>query len=229
MRGLNEPNWNEVAKAACEAFRIGVNDWIGKAQIQGGRVNGPNAELTPGSLTSLSNFEPLMVEAMLKARVPAEIARAFAHELCSAWKEWADGFRMLLPGIYPQLAAFPGPMAPPIPGRGTFPLSQGSSTGEPRLQPVMLSMRLNAALRLHLKPGSGAKEAIDQVVKWVDGSFQEWKFMAQVNGNAATGRGNVPSYAPPYVPVGPVVMGDNIPIPGGVSAVVGPRFGKILL
>lgn len=229
MRGLNEPNWNEVAKAACEAFRAGVNDWISKARIQGGRVNGPNAELTPGSFTSASNFEPLMVEAMVKARVPADIARVFACELWSAWKEWADGFRMLLPGIYPQLAAFPGPMAPPMPGRGTFPLSQGSSTGETRLQPPMLSMKLNAALRLHLKPGSGAKEAIDQVVKWVDASFQEWKLMAQINGAAASGRGQVPTYAPPYVPVGPVVMGDNLPMPGSAAVVVGPRFGKILL
>ena len=229
MRGLNEPNWNEVAKAACEAFRAGVNEWIGKAQIQGGRVHGPNAELTPGSLTSALNFEPLMVEAMLKAKVPAGVARAFARELWGAWKEWANGFQMLLPGIYPQLAAFPGPLAPPIPGRGTFPLSQGTSAGEQRLQPAMLSMKLTAALRPHLKMGSGAKQAIDQVVKWVDTSFRDWKLMAQVNGSAAKGRGPVPNWAPPYVPAGPVVMGDNLPIPGHHAALIGPRFGRIVL
>jgi hypothetical protein len=84
MPGPNEPNWSQVAKAACEAFRAGVNDWIGKAQIQGGTAIGPNAVLLPGSLTSAIVFEPLMVEAMLKAKVPPEIARAFASELWSA-------------------------------------------------------------------------------------------------------------------------------------------------
>ncbi|MEX2302218.1 MAG: hypothetical protein WD733_14860 [Bryobacterales bacterium] len=229
MRGPNETNWDAIAKAACEAFRGGVNEWIGRAQIQGGRVIGPNAELTPGSLISAVNFEPLMIEAMTKANVPSDIARAFAGELWGAWKEWAEGFRMLLPGMYPQLAAFPGPMAPPIPGRGTFPLSQGSSTGEQRLHPGMLSMKLTAALRLHVKAGSGAKEAIEQVVKWIDSSFQEWKLMAQVNGSAARGRGPVPNFAPPYVPVGPVIMGDNLPVPGHLPVFLGPRFGKILL
>ena len=228
MRAPNEPDWTQIAKAACEAFRGGVNEWIGKAQIQGGRVNGPNAELTPGSLTSAVNFEPLMVQAMLQARVPPDVARVLAHELWGAWKQWADGFRMLLPGIYPQLAAFPGPMAPPIPGRGTFPLSQGTSAGEQELQPAMLSMKLTAALRLPVRPGSAAKEAIEQVAKWVGTSFQEWKLMAQVNGSAASGRGYVPSYTPPYVPVGPVLMGDNLPL-GATSALIGPRFGNILL
>lgn len=229
MPAPNELNWNQVAKAACEAFRAGVNDWIGKAQIQGGRVSGPNAELTPGSLTSASVFEPLMIEAMLKAKVPSEIARVIARELWGAWKEWADGFRMPLPGIYPQLAAFPGPMAPPLPGRGAFPLSQGSSAGEPRLQAAALSMKLTAALRRHVKPGTGAQQAIEQVVKWVDTSFQEWKRMAQVNGLALLGRGPVPTFAPPYVPVGPVIGGDNLAAPGHLVAFIGPRFGKILL
>jgi hypothetical protein len=39
------------------------------------------------------------------------------------------------------------------------------------------------------------------------------------------GKGPIPSFAPPYVPVGPVVMGDNISAPGHVIA--GPRFGKM--
>jgi hypothetical protein len=32
------------------------------------------------------------------------------------------------------------------------------------------------------------------------------------------GSGPVPTYAPPYVPVGPVVMGDNIATPGHLMA-----------
>ena len=40
------------------------------------------------------------------------------------------------------------------------------------------------------------------------------------------GRGPVPTFAPPYVPVGPVISGDNLSM-GSVFA--GPRFGKIVL
>ena len=40
------------------------------------------------------------------------------------------------------------------------------------------------------------------------------------------GKGPVPTYAPPYVPVGPVAMGDNISAPGRLFS--GPRFGKLV-
>ncbi len=132
-------------------------------------------------------------------------------------------------GLEPQLAAFPGPAAPPIAGRGAFALSQGNSAGESGLRANILLPKLSGALRSNLKPGTGAKEAIEQVAIWVDTSFQEWTRLAQVNGIALQGRGPVPMYAPPYVPVGPVVMGDNLSVPGHVVAITGPRFGKIVL
>ena len=31
------------------------------------------------------------------------------------------------------------------------------------------------------------------------------------------GKGSIPTFAPPYVPVGPVVMGDNIAAPGHLA------------
>jgi hypothetical protein len=32
------------------------------------------------------------------------------------------------------------------------------------------------------------------------------------------GKGPIPTFAPPFVPVGPVVMGDNIAVPGHLIA-----------
>jgi hypothetical protein len=63
-----------------------------------------------------------------------------------------------------------------------------------------------------------------ELAKWVETSFREWKVTAQIAG--VMGKGPIPTYAPPYVPVGPVVMGDNISAPG--HTIAGPRFGKLV-
>jgi hypothetical protein len=61
------------------------------------------------------------------------------------------------------------------------------------------------------------------LANWIESSFQEWKGLVTLVG--LTGTGPVPTFAPPYVPVGPVVMGDTRSA-GPVFA--GPRFGKVV-
>jgi hypothetical protein len=219
-------DWAAISKATRAAFGQSVNDWIIASFVQGGWVRGPNAELTPGSLKSSVDVEQRMLQALMTARVPAALAQALAKELGGAWREWADGFRMPLPGAYPRLAAVPGPMAPPTPAASAFPVAQGMSAGEYRLSAITLTPRLQAAIRLH-----GGREAsrldrnIQELAAWVEASFREWKLSAQIVG--VKGKGPIPSFAPPYVPVGPVVMGDNVSSPG--HTIAGPRFGKPVL
>jgi len=47
-------------------------------------------------------------------------------------------------------------------------------------------------------------------------AFLMWLPMQQVM--LVMGKGQIPTFAPPFVPVGPVVMGDNLPIPGHLMA-----------
>jgi hypothetical protein len=47
-------------------------------------------------------------------------------------------------------------------------------------------------------------------------AFLIW--MASQQAMLVLGKGPVPSFAPPYVPVGPVVGGDNIAVPGHLIA-----------
>jgi hypothetical protein len=115
-------------------------------------------------------------------------------------------------------------MAPPTPAAGAFPISHGISTGEPRLSAAMLSPRLVSTLRpLAGRDTAGLDSAVTELSSWVEGSFRDWKQTAQVVG--VMGRGPIPSYAPPYVPVGPVVMGDNI---SAGQVIAGPRFGRVI-
>lgn len=217
-------DWVAITKATRAAFGQSVNDWIVASYVEGGWVRGPNAELTPGSLKSSVDIEQRLTQALLVARVPAAIAQTLARELGGAWRAWADGFRLTLPGAYPKLAAVPGPMAPPTPASGAFPIARGSSAGEHRLSAAMLSPRLATALRpLAGREVLGLDSAVTELTTWVEASFREWKVTAQVVG--VMGKGPIPSFAPPYVPVGPVVMGDNLSGPGHVIA--GPRFGRL--
>lgn len=218
-------DWNSITRLSREAFRDAVNDWIGKARIRGGQVRGPDAVLTPGSLTSDVNIEGMMFQKLTAARVPAEIARTIAKELAAAWNAWAAGFHAQLPGAYPMFAAFPGPKAPPTPAPAIA-LTQAISAGEASLKASVLAGKLASELRAHAtrtRRGS-PDQAMKGLAEWVESSFTEWKNLTRIVG--VMGKGSVPTFAPPYVPVGPVVMGDNVSA-GPVFA--GPRFGKVVI
>jgi len=217
-------DWLAITKATRAAFGQSVNDWIIASYVHGGWVRGPNAELTPGSLKSSVDVEQRMVQALAAGRVPGAIAQVLAKELGGAWRAWADGFRLSLEGAYPKLAAVPGPMAPPTPASGAHRISRATSDGEHRLSAAMLAPRLVAALRSHAgRDRPGPDHEIKELTSWVEASFRDWKGAAQLVG--VMGKGPIPTFAPPYVPVGPVIMGENISGPGHVIA--GPRFGRL--
>jgi hypothetical protein len=62
------------------------------------------------------------------------------------------------------------------------------------------------------------------LANWVDASFSEWKAGVKMVG--LLGQGPVPTFAPPYVPIGPVVAGENT---SAATLFAGPRFGKIIV
>ncbi len=218
-------DWNTIANLAREAFRVGVNEWIGRARIQGGRVSGPTAILGPGCLVSDTNIETRVLQILTSSQVPREISAALAKVLAGAWNDWAAGFQIVLPTAYPSFAAFPGPFAPPTPAAVAPSISQGNSVGEASLKARLLVNKLNLALRIHPKrvPGTTPEQAMQSLADWVEGSFNEWKGLVTLAG--MMGKGPVPTFAPPYVPVGPVIAGDNISV-GPLFA--GPRFGKVV-
>jgi hypothetical protein len=219
-------DWNSIAKRSQEAFRVGVNEWIGRARVQGGKVSGPAAILTPGSLVSDTNLETRIYQTLASSQVPLEISDTLARVLATAWKEWAAGFQIQLPRAYPSFAAFPGPVAPPTRAAQSASVSQGSSVGEASLKAPMLANKLSTALRMYaMKAGGGnPDQAMRSLANWVESSFTEWKNLAKLVG--VMGKGPIPTFAPPYVPVGPVISGDNLS-QGPVFA--GPRFGKVVI
>ena len=218
-------DWNTLGKMAREAFREAVNDWIGKARLRGGQVNGPNAVVTPGSLGSDVNLEATLLQKFTSAQAPPEIARVLAKELAAAWNGWAGGVQLQLPGAYPAFAAFPGPIAPPTPAARPMPLAASISAGEVGLKATVLTPRLTQALKPYASKVTGVPDqALKSLTAWIETSFSEWKSLAMLTG--VMGSGPVPTFAPPYVPVGPVIHG-AIQSAGPIFA--GPRFGKVVI
>jgi len=225
LSGTRDPDWSAVAKLSAEAFRVAVNEWISQARVQGGTVSGSAAVLPAGSLVSDVNIAKRMVELLSASGVPPTVSTPIANVLAGAWHDWAAGFQMAVPGAYPTLAAVPAPAAPTTKAALSPQLSQGSSAGEASLRAQVLSTRLISALRLQpLAAGTGSPDqAMQGLATWVDASFAQWK--ATVRMTSLVGRGPVPTYAPPYVPVGPVIRGQTVSA-GALFA--GPRFGIVV-
>ncbi|MEZ5352964.1 MAG: hypothetical protein R2762_10040 [Bryobacteraceae bacterium] len=218
-------DWNSIGTAAREAFRTAVNEWIAQAQLRGGRITGPAAEFGPGSLWSPVNLEVKLLQSLTAAKLSSEVAQALAKILASAWNDWAGGFQLRSQSAFPTFVAVPASHAPPTPA-APIPLQSSVSSGEPSLSSALLNAKLTQALRAHAVRSPGNFDlAAKQLADWVDSSFQEWKRIVMISG--VVGQGPVPTFAPPYVPVGPVVMGSTIP--NHTSLFAGPRFGKIVL
>jgi hypothetical protein len=215
-------DWKQVAALAREAYRAAVNEWIAGARIQGGRVNGPELLLPAGGLSSNTDIEQKVLRALSGKGVAPQISQGLARALAGAWDAWAARFQLRVPKAFPTLAAVPGPAARGV-SAGTISLRQGSSTGETAMQSGQLASALLNALRpqARMLPGN-LDESMRGLATWVAASFQEWKGLAtMVN---LTGGGSVPTFAPPYVPVGPVTQGE---IKSSGPLFAGPRFGKI--
>jgi len=142
----------------------------------------------------------------------AQMRDAFAAGLQNSWVEWQR--LVTVPGLpwYPAFAAFPGPMAPPMPNVPT-PLIACVSAG-------MSAMATPAKLKQNLTQKLAGKmdfhdQFSDAMAEMIAAAFTLWLPAQMVT--QVMGKGPIPTFAPPYVPVGPVVNGDNIAIPGHLA------------
>ena len=137
-------------------------------------------------------------------------------------KPWMDFAKAVtLPGLplWPAFCAFPGPMAPPMP---VIPMPLIAYIS-PKMTAVAMASDMKKAMI----------DALDKGVKDEDGPKHHEKIFESI-ATAVTlatvawlpmqmvmnlmGKGPIPTFAPPVVPVGPVVAGDVLPTPGPLAA-----------
>jgi hypothetical protein len=191
----------------CQAIGFAWDMWRMQAKFKDLRIHGPVALGPPGCLDG-PLWEGLIKSQMLQEKdAERALSDAIASVFSDAWKRYQDS--VMVPGLpwYPGFSAWAGPMAPPTPNVPTplIALVQNMQL----LAPVTLKANIIAKAG---KSNALADQVADALTYGFYQTFMIWVATQQIVN--VLGKGPVPSFAPPYVPVGPVVGGDNIATPG---------------
>jgi hypothetical protein len=194
------PKWIEGAK---QGVREAFPAWNRNARLLHIVINGPKA--TGGSVDYPSNLKLNLSARMVASGAPPEMVDRFMGALADAVQKWASSIRV--PGLpwYPSFAAMPVPEAPPTPNTPMpFVTLQQDRTS---LAPAFIAATLNGRVGEPATWPEGAR-VISDFCGWFAAGLNQAIAASQVT--QIMGRGPVPTFAPPYVPVGPVVGGDVI-------------------
>ena len=169
------------------------------------RAVGAQGCLTGSKLESGINTAP---QTALMTENDAVLRNAIAKGISECFDRWRQG--VTVPGLpwYPLFAAWPGPIAPPTPNV-PVPLIACTSSG---MSEITNPSRLASECINQLNSQQRTTEAvslINTVATSLSIFFLSWLGKQQVT--MVFGAGPVPSFAPPYVPVGPVVGGWVLP------------------
>jgi len=194
---------DKISGALCDA----IDKWMKLTSVAGMVINGPVGMVLPGNVVGPPLMPFILASAPMNTAQLMKYSKAIAQVVSTAWQQWQMGLMGQL--MYPAFAAFPGPMAPPTPCV-PMPLIAFSSPGEAMLSPAALKSQMIAALAdpdaLH------HKELFDAVAQAFNTTFTLFKATTMVQN--VLGTGPIPTFAPPFVPVGPVVGGTSVPTPG---------------
>lgn len=203
-----------------DAIGFAHTKWKTMAKFKDIKVMAVSAIGTPGCLDG-PELESDIKNAPMCAAWSGNKAKyrdAIAKGVSKKFKEWQD--KVTVPGLpwYPAFAAFPLAMAPPTPNVPTPLAACVSAMMTSMIMPSGMRDAMVDALDGGLKdkdPDKQHKALFDAIATVVSAAFATWLPQQQVMG--VLGKGPVPTYAPPYVPVGPVVGGDIVSVPGHLA------------
>jgi hypothetical protein len=140
---------------------------------------------------------------------------AVAKGVSKCFKDWQD--QVTVPGLpwYPAFVAFPSAMAPPMPNVPTPLIACVSAMMANIITPMQLKSEMINAFDGGLKQKDKDKQheaLFDAIATVLSLAFMIWLPSQTVS--LLMGKGPIPTFAPPFVPVGPVMGGDNVSQPG---------------
>ena len=192
-----------ICSAICSAW----SQWQSMSTLVGVVIAGPVASVgqivgppwTPLILASGPKETPMLLK----------YTNVVANVLGTAWLSFTATVKV--PGMpwYPAFAAVPSPVAPPAPN---IPCPFAALTQVPvSISANVLKMQMVGQLGDPMAPFH--KELFEAISDAFEKSYNIWKASTMVTN--VLGTGPVPTFAPPYVPVGPVVGGVGTMTPGG--------------
>jgi hypothetical protein len=172
---------------------------INAVTATGGQIVGP--PWTPLILASAPKTTPMLMK----------YSTAVAQTIGTAWLTFTSTVKVTGMPWYPAFAALPSPVAPPTPN---IPCPFAALTQVPvSISANVLKMQMIAALGDPTAPFH--KELFESIADAFEKTYNLWKVSTMVTN--VLGTGAVPTFAPPYVPVGPVVGGVGTMTPGGFT------------
>jgi hypothetical protein len=195
--------WRQILDAAQSSIARGVAEWSAAAQLTGGQVNASAVFLPPGSLVGGREFAAPVEKQLLATGAPEDVASTIAWLAWEVWASWSRSWYASLPRAVPSFVAVPAPSAPPV-VLNPFPLRHGEAPGAVGISRDTLEQVLERLLEKRWSDPP-ARKAMTELARWYSQAFENWYAHTEVRGLVASGP--VPTFAPPYVPVGPVVNG----------------------
>lgn len=194
-----------VCSAICSAW----SQWQSTATLVGVVINGPTAA---GGQIVGPPWTPLILASAPKA-TPMEMkySNVVAQVIGNGWLTFTSTVKVAGMPWYPAFAAVPSPVAPPAP-----------NTPCPFAALVQVPVSISAnVLKMQMVGQLGDpnapfhQELFEAIADAFEKTYNLWKASTMVNN--VLGTGPVPTFAPPYVPVGPVVGGVGNMTPGGFT------------
>ncbi len=214
-------NFKDFHDAMIDAVQFSHNLWKLQAKFKDLKIMAVSAIGTPGCLDG-PELESNIKNAPMCASFSGNKAKhrdAVAKGVSKAFKNWQG--QVTVPGLpwYPAFAAFPGPQAPPMPNIPMPLITCVSAKMTDIVMPDTMTKEMDDALDGGLKDKDPEKHyhaLHDAIATVLSLAFLMWLPSQQVM--LVMGKGPIPTFAPPFVPVGPVVGGDNLAIPGHLMA-----------
>jgi hypothetical protein len=194
-----------ICSAICSAW----SQWQTAATMVGIVINAVTA--TGGQIVG-PPWTPLILASAPKS-TPMEMkySNVIAQVIGTAWLSFTATVKVTGMPWYPAFAAVPSPVAPPAPN---VPCPFAA------LMQVPVSISCNV-LKMQMVGQLGDPQAPfnQELFEAISDAFEKcynlWKVSTMVTN--VLGTGPVPTFAPPYVPVGPVVGGIGTMTPGGFT------------
>lgn len=192
---------DDTCSAICSAW----SQWQSAATMVGVIVNAITA--TGGQVVGPPWMPLIMASAPKSTPMAMKYSNVIATVVGNSWLQFTSTIKVTGMPWYPAFAAFPSPVAPPTPN---VPCPVAALTSVPPQAPLMKQQMVGQLADPNAPFHAELFEAIiDGFMKCLD----IWKVSTMVTN--VLGTGPIPTFAPPYVPAGPVVGGVGTMTPGG--------------
>lgn len=193
----------------CSAICAAWAQWQSQAVLTDVVVNGPVA--SGGKVTGPLWFPLIMALAPVSTPAEARYSKAIGQALSDGWLAYQTSLQAPGAPWYPSFATVSQPMAPPMPNTPT-PVSSLT-----QIETALAKAALQTAMTSNLKDPKAPhhQELFAAIAESFELVFSTWKSTTIVTN--VVGTGPVPSFAPPLVPLGPVVGGVGNMSPGGFA------------